>query len=226
VTAVDASAEEVLAYIWDYCSNELINTTKNQEKNPRELVETIAPNHNIFSTIKEVPGPFFNRRFVFENTWTKRSDGTFIYAWRPSETRSRDDNQLINTGKNSQKKLIEADRRGIVIINRLDESSCDSRKVVYVQQVDIKGNIPARVLERQLPQSLKFVFRVREKFNRDYEIDNYERAKLVAIMRESDKEFYDQQELAQIQKVKLKMLEATKGQLERLGERLGTIVDD
>ncbi|GMI60319.1 hypothetical protein ScalyP_jg10123 [Parmales sp. scaly parma] len=38
-TTIDASAENALAWIWDYCSNERLDTVKKLHKNPRELRE-------------------------------------------------------------------------------------------------------------------------------------------------------------------------------------------
>jgi len=36
-TVVDTSAEKVLAWLWDYCSNERMHETKNLKTNPREV---------------------------------------------------------------------------------------------------------------------------------------------------------------------------------------------
>ena len=124
-TIIDTSAEEVLAYFWDYCSNERIKATKNLEKNPRELVKTIAPNHLVLSTIKHLPWPLNNLQFLYENTWLKKADGSYVYSWRPPATTEFDDNRLIDIGKNKQSQLTRAESRGFAIISKyLDSDSC------------------------------------------------------------------------------------------------------
>jgi len=74
-TTLDSSAEDCLAWFWDYCSNERLSSVKNFRKNPRELVKSYGENHNIVSTIKGLPWPLTTRQFFYENTWLKRSDG-------------------------------------------------------------------------------------------------------------------------------------------------------
>ena len=70
-TIVDASAEEVLAWLWDYCGHERLNASQDLDKKSREKIESVAPNQAIFSTIEQMPWPMNARRFVFENIWTK-----------------------------------------------------------------------------------------------------------------------------------------------------------
>ena len=107
-TTIDTSAENVLAWIWDYCSNERLNATKKLHKNPREVIKHSAPNQNVFSSIKSLPWPLRSRQFVSENTWTKQDDNMYVYAWRPPITLEFDDNHLVDIGNHKVNKLVRA----------------------------------------------------------------------------------------------------------------------
>jgi len=107
-TTIDTSAENVLAWIWDYCSNERLDAVKKLHKTPREVIKHIASNHNVFSSFKSVPWPLRSRQFVSENTWTKQDDNMYVYAWRPPITLEFDDNHLVDIGNHKVNKLVRA----------------------------------------------------------------------------------------------------------------------
>ena len=108
-TNIDTTAENVLAWIWDYCSNERLNAVKNLQKNPREIIKNIAPNQQIGSSIKAMPWPLRARQFVSEFTWTKQDDDTYIYAWRPPTNSRFDDNRLVDIGNHKANKLVQGE---------------------------------------------------------------------------------------------------------------------
>ena len=63
----------------------------------------------------------------------------------------------------------------------------------------MKGNIPAQIMNKSIARSLRPVFQVREKFNRDDEVDKMEREKLMDIMRSGyQEEVYDNNETTMI----------------------------
>ena len=105
ITTIDTSAENALAWFWDYCSNERLDAVKKLHKNPREVIKHISLIHNVFSTIKALPWPLNARQFIYENTWTKQVDDTYIYAWRPP-TNSRFDEDI---GKHKANKLVQGE---------------------------------------------------------------------------------------------------------------------
>ena len=189
-----------------------MNGVKKLRKNPREVIETIAPNHIVMSSIKELPWPIKNRLFIYESTWTGNSDGSFIFAFRPPMLENLSDG-VVNLGGNTSRQLVKADSRGFVIIKPIGEHSNDTCKVIYVQRVDFMGNIPPNITEKQIPRALKVAFQVREKFSRDDEIDRTEREKLMAIMRNADNkeggEVYDESETELIEEVQQKMGKAS-----------------
>ena len=128
--------------------------------------------------------------------WMKQPDGSYVYAWKPPTNEEFNDNRLIDIGKNKHRQLVRVESRGIVVIRNRDERSS---KLTWIHQLDVKGNIPVRIMNSQVPRSLRPVFQVREKFNRDDEVDKMEREKLVKIMRSGNQEeVYDNDRLHSI----------------------------
>ena len=193
-------------------SNERINAVKKLRKNPREVVKTIAPNHIVMSSIKDLPWLLKNRQFIYESTWTRNSDGSFIFAYRPPFFNYLSDG-VVNLGGNTSRQLVKADSRGFVIIKPTGQHGNDSCDVTWIQKIDGKGQIPTKVFEQQIPRGLQPIFQVREKFSRDDEIDRIGREKLIAIMRNADNkeggEVYDKSETELIENVQQQMGKAS-----------------
>ena len=91
-----------------------MSATKNIQKNPREIVESIANNHQVFSNIKDLPWPLSNRQVLSENVWLKQPDGSYMLASRPPATDEFEDNRLIDIGKNKQRRLVRVSREGLL----------------------------------------------------------------------------------------------------------------
>ena len=201
-TTIDTSAENVLAWIWDYCSNERLNATKKLHKNPREVIKHSAPNQNVFSSIKSLPWPLRSRQFVSENTWTKQDDKMYVYAWRPPITHEFDDNHLVDIGNHKVNKLVRAESKGFCTLTNVGNQKCE---LTWVQHLNLNGNIPAKLMDKQIPRSLGAVFQVRETFNRDDEIDREERNEIMGVMKNDENEVYSEEESAFVRRVTLRM---------------------
>jgi len=174
--------------------------TKRLSKEPRERIQTISDNHVVNFSFKEFPWPLRNRQFVGEQTWIKRADGSYVYSFRPTTNSAK----LTNVGKNSQLRMVRAESRGFLVVD--NNKTGDSCKVIYLLQIDMKGNIPTKVMEATIPRSLGFLSQTREKFNRDEEIDKVERERLVEIMRSGyEAEQYEISETGMIDSVVSKM---------------------
>ena len=189
-------------------SNERINAVKKLRKNPREVVKTIAPNHIVMSSIKDIPWPLKNRQFIYESTWTRNSDGSFIFAFRPPMLENLSDG-VVNIKRNTSRQLVKAETRAFAVIKPTGEHSLDSCDVTWVQKLDGKGSIPPKIMEKIIPRSLQLVSQVREKFCRDDDIDRIERENLMAIMQNAtDKEkgeVYEESEMQLIDEVRKQM---------------------
>ena len=201
-TTIDTSAENALAWIWDYCSNERLDTVKKLRKNPREVIKHKAPNHNVLSTIKALPWPLRARQFIYENTWTKQDDDAYVYAFRPPTTDKFDDNRLVDVVNHKAKKLVRAESKGFCTLTNVGNRKCE---LTWVQHLNANGNIPAKVMDRQIPRSLALVSQIHETFNRDSEIDQEERNELMGVMKNDENEVYSEEENEMVKRITNKM---------------------
>ena len=201
-TTIDTTAENALAWFWDYCSNERLDAVKNLQKNPREFIKHNSINHQVGSSIKALPWPMRARQFVSENTWTKQDDDMYVFAFRPPTTDKFDDNRLVDVGKHKANKLIRAESKGFCTLTNVGNQKCE---FTWVQHININGNIPAKVMDRQIPRSLNVIFQVRETFNRDDEIDQEERNELMGVMKNSEDEVYSEEENEMVGRITKKM---------------------
>ena len=146
----------------------------------------------MLSTIKALPWPLRARQFIYENTWTKQDDDTYVFAWRPPPTDKYDDYWLVDIiGNNKANKLIQAKSKGFCTLTNVGNQKCE---FTWVQHINMNGNIPAKVMDRQIPRSLNVIFQVRETFNRDDEIDQEERNEMMGVMKNDENEVYSEEE--------------------------------
>ena len=134
-----------------------------------------------------MPRPIRTRQFFNENVWMKQSDGSYIFAWRPPTTDIVDIG-AIDIVHNNERQMVTAKTRGYLIIASLGDRSS---QITWMQQTSLKGKIPNKIMEAAMPRSLRPIFLVRERFNRDEEVDRIEREKLMEIMtKRSEEEEY------------------------------------
>ena len=60
-------------------------------------------------------------------------------------------------------------------------------------------------MDKQIPKGLNCVFQLRERFNRDDEIDQEERNELVKLMKNHENEVYSMEENSMVQRITEKM---------------------
>ena len=79
-TIIDCSAEEVIAWQWEYMSNDRINTSI-EEKNPCRLTSSKrSENDWTIASIKATPPTFKVREFVVRQIWCVEKKGTITIA--------------------------------------------------------------------------------------------------------------------------------------------------
>lgn len=71
---LNASPEEVLAWLWNYCGTGRLIAVKDLHKNPREKIKSVAANQQVYFTIKHLPWPLSARQFFFECVWVKQDE--------------------------------------------------------------------------------------------------------------------------------------------------------
>ena len=196
-----------MAWLWDYCSNERLDAVKKLHKNPREIIKHIAPNQNVLSSIKALPWPLRARQFVYTNTWTKQDDDTYVFAWKPPNF---DDNRLLEIGKHKVKALVQGEARGFVILKNVGNQKCE---LIWVSYFDAKGHLPAKAMDSQIHRSLNNTRLLRERFNRDEEIDQEERNELMGVIKnDNENEVYSEEENEMVGRITKKM-ESVKDEL-------------
>ena len=201
-TTIDSSAENVLAWFWDYCSNERLDAVKKLHKNPREVIKQIATNHNVLSSIKAMPWPLRAMQFVTEIKWTKQDDDSYVFAWRSPTTDEFDDNRLVDVGNQKANKLVRAETKGFCALTNVGNQKCE---LTWVGNMNANGNIPTSVMDRQIPRFLGLIFQLHETFNRDDVIDQEERNELMGVMKNNKNEIYSEEENEMVQRITEKM---------------------
>lgn len=191
VVTVDAPAEIVLAWLFDYCSNERNSVSHSAEE--REVINAVSPVCLQFSTVKRFPWPLAARQFISETCWSKLEDGSFVVTNNPCENNVYKDNHKM--------RLVRGEARGLCIIQNVGLHQC---QLTIFHNMMLNGNITGRVMDALIPRSLKSASQVRETFARDDEIDRKDRKALKTIM-SSDNELYSNEELECVEKIKKKV---------------------
>ena len=176
VCVVDGSAEEVAAWVMDYCNNERMRVSK-EERNPArlELREKARVNENTMATVKKFPFFLDNREFVFRQFW-KSEEGKVLIA-----AESVDDE--IDYGVKLKK--TKALTRGFWQIEDLPERGGVKRcNVTHVLHVDAGGSIPTWVVDKKILNALSAAQSAIDDFRQDEKVDAAELREKATFMRE------------------------------------------
>jgi len=192
---LDCSPLEALAWWFDFASRSRVKLS-NEEGNPARVVwKENGPHDNIVATIKQVPFPLQRREFVARQLCAI-DDGVLSFF-----TESAD--EKVDYGS---KKLAKAVRASTTAMARFKpvEGRIDQCELLFVQHFDLSGHVPAYMLNSKLPAVLNVAASIRERFNKDDEIDEADLAKLaLAIVK--NQQTYTQKEDALIERVKHKL---------------------
>ncbi|GMH95050.1 hypothetical protein TL16_g13066 [Triparma laevis f. inornata] len=163
VGIVDISAEEVAAWVMDYCNNERMRMIKEEGHPARlELREKARVNERTFATVKNMPFFLDNREFVARQVW-KSEEGKVLLAFGPVDDE-------IDYGVKLKK--IRGPTRGMWQIYNLPvRGGAKQCRVTLVQQLDAGGSIPTWVMDKKISLSLKCVQEVIDEFRQDDKVD-------------------------------------------------------
>ena len=193
VTEVDASAETVLAWRWDWDSNEKMAIHRGDRRSvSRSVVEKISANCVIVETTKKFPFPFKNREFVVQTVWSKLKDGSFLYCWE-----SVKDTNYMYEGR-----AIRADSRGFIRIVPLP-GNCRC-KFEIVRRIDVGGRIPDWVFNLKIKHGLSTTSELHKAFDRSCQLDLEEHEALEEGMKRGRAEKYETDEDKIIEDAKLR----------------------
>lgn len=158
IGVVNCSAEEVAAWVFDYCSNERMRINA-KEGNPSrfELMDKKKINEATFATVKAFPFFLENREFVFRQLWKSEEGKVFIAL------ESVDDE--VDYGVRLRK--TRATTRGMYQIENVpDRKGLKRCQVTLAQQMDLRGYFPMRVINQLLPSVLSDVQEAIDEFRR------------------------------------------------------------
>ena len=171
VADIDASAEEVTAWLFDYCSRERMRINKEQSKNsPRIIVRSNEVNTAVVATVKRFPFPLSNRDFVLHVSWHKLDEDNFVICSDSVDNDTAVDFGMVNRNIRAQSTIfysLKKIRQG---------TGCT---LEYYQVVDSGGLIPVVALNMLIPRLLHLVTHLRDAFQRDDAVDKENRANIL-----------------------------------------------
>jgi len=172
-TIIDCSPQEALAWWFDYASRERVKISR-EKGNPARLVVTdIGPHDKVVATIKRATFMVHSREFVMRQLCVT-DEG--VPSWFLS---SVDDK--VDYGFNSS--AVRGESIGVARFNPV-EGRPDQCELHYVQFLDPAGHVPAFILNARVSTVLKPASEIRERFEKDDEVDRMERGELARIIKD------------------------------------------
>ena len=190
VAVIDESAEEAIAWCWNWCSNERLRAHKEDKKSVARLVlrkeskSGLQSNEEIVSFIRKFPFPLLDREFVMKAVWCRLDDGksSLLFAW---ETVDED----IHYG--FSKNVVKGSSSGFMKFTPIGERQC---QLNLVQNVNLGGYFSSALAHLKIRESLLFHFDLVSSFNRDSEIDAADRDSFLDSMKEQEDRGYSEEE--------------------------------
>ena len=182
---IDTSAEEALAWRWDYCSNEKMKIHVEDYRNSiaRLVVKEVCRNEIIISAIKRLPFPFHSREFVIKCFYTKENDSAFLFCWE-----SVNDADAVDYG--FRNKSVRGYSKGFMTLTNFGNRQCE---VLFVQKLISRGSIPLWLGNMKIKDSLSIASELVNAFSRDNEIDEKERFALIDTIGNEAQEYSDEE---------------------------------
>ncbi|GMI09905.1 hypothetical protein TrLO_g15291 [Triparma laevis f. longispina] len=197
VGVVDTSAEEVAAWLMDYCSNERMRVSK-EEGNPARLVLRNKTRVNEITVANVKTMPFFldAREFVFRQVW-KSEEGKILVAL---ESVGDDVDYGVKL-----RKTTGSTRALFSLQNLPDCGQVKQCRMTFNQQMDAGGSIPTWLINKKVPRSLKCVQSAIDEFRQDEKVDAEAVRTLAETMQNvSSCSVYTEEEIASLEQVRIK----------------------
>ena len=175
---IDCSAEDVAAWLSDYCSNERVRRSCEKGDPARLVLENNAAANEITgASVKAMPFPLKDREFVVKMIWKSIEAGVNI-AFESVDTAV-----VVDYGTSFN--TVRARSRGFYRIENLpDRGQVKQCRCTLYQNIDAGGIVPTRVMNLKLPYALSPVQQAIKEFRQDKKIDEADRAELAAFIRE------------------------------------------
>ncbi|GMH86762.1 hypothetical protein TL16_g10646 [Triparma laevis f. inornata] len=158
ITVVDCSAEEVAAWVMDYCSNERTRIST-EEGNPArlELTEKARANEIAVATVKKLPFFVDNREFVVRLVWKSKTNKVLV-----AFESIKDEVDYGITLKKAR-----GLSRGLWLLEDLPaRDGAKQCRVTHVVQLDFGGFSPTWVVDKMIPVALGVLKEAIEEFKK------------------------------------------------------------
>ena len=211
VCTVDCSAEQIAAWIMDFCSNERMRTSIEEGQPARiELRNKRKVNEYVTATVKAMPLLLHNREFIARMIW-KSEEGK---VWIAMESMDEEVDYGVKM------KTIRATTIGIYLMeDLLDRSGVSQTKVTMIQRIDVNGVVPTWLVSQKVPYALSVLQQAADYFRQDDLVEAEELRVLSNFLTEELKdEVYTAEENALVDRVseKLDNLEEKEGTLTKV----------
>jgi hypothetical protein len=193
---VDCSARLALAWWYDYCSRGRSKASREKKDKVRLIAKINSEHDSVIATVKRSPFPLSPREFLLRQLRAAEDDdtGVLLYVADPLTSTT-----MVDYGTTF--KTVRGETRVYARFVPLNETQC---KITLHQYFDAGGWIPEWAATLQIPKTLAVVDELRNVFQRDREIDQFDRSELVATMRGAPQE-YTAEEIASIERVQNKI---------------------
>mmetsp|Transcript_23268 Transcript_23268/g.43719 ORF Transcript_23268/g.43719 Transcript_23268/m.43719 type:complete len:1815 (+) Transcript_23268:166-5610(+) len=174
---VDARPEIVLAWWFDYCSNERMSIHRLSKNIAKLIIKKENYDNQTIATIKALPWPFRKREFVVRQLcWKEDEEDAACYV--SSESFSCQ-NLEVDYGYGIKK--VRGALHQLLKFSPVDNNTNQTR-VELIQFISSRGMLPKFLENMKFKESLKPIVDARAAFNRDSEIDRENRVALAHLL--------------------------------------------
>ncbi|GMI25032.1 hypothetical protein TeGR_g8761 [Tetraparma gracilis] len=189
---LDCSATEAFAYQFAVCGREKMRISKEGEDLARFVLKERAAHDFELASVKKMPFPLTNREFLTRYLSFKEPTGDLVVVFE-----ALPDTTKVDYGANL--KVVRAKSTGIVRFKPINgDAQCE---VTQIQHGEFGGLVSDRVVVAKIPQAVRGVSVMRERFQRDDEVDGAKRSELAGII-ESNNEIYTDVENSVVDRVR------------------------
>ncbi|GMH51221.1 hypothetical protein TrLO_g3584 [Triparma laevis f. longispina] len=184
---IPCSPEKMLAWTFAFNSNydmslhHKANGT-NSDEYPNVVLNLVNPHHHIVYYAMKVPYPLQPRSFLCRGVWKRTDEDTYVFVYKTPQDGDRD---VPADYAHSTKKVIPSVYEATWVIRRMKNNFCHC---TYMVMADIKGNVPAAILNHGAAGALEKLKRAHAYFSKTNTVD-YDEKELREEMKQEELDF-------------------------------------
>ncbi|GMI29072.1 hypothetical protein TeGR_g11360 [Tetraparma gracilis] len=162
---VDASAPDVLAWLWHFCTHERNLQHERNGKLLRMELGVPGTRSKFMVSSQKMPGAISNRVFANWWTWAEEQNGDLVAAFTPHEDFGPGaEKQIVDAALETAKGSVLGKTRGFYRIKTLAPNVC---RVTQVGRGDAGGSITKQAMAWAVKRSLGMVKKLQDKYMRN-----------------------------------------------------------